>query len=55
MKQVVAVGLVLLIFLGLMGLRLWALLRHRAPGGGDAGINRLERWGRHVTRGGDDS
>ncbi len=54
MKQVIAVGLVVLIFLALMGLRLWAVLRNRAPADGAVDTNPLERWARHVTRGGDD-
>jgi hypothetical protein len=49
-KQVVAIALVLLIFLGLMALRAWSLLRHRVPGGGDPDL--LQRWARHLYRGG---
>jgi hypothetical protein len=49
MEQVVAVALVLVIFLGLLGLRLRALLRHRAPGDDDADL--VRRWARHVYRG----
>jgi hypothetical protein len=51
-KQVVAIALFLLIFLGLMGLRAWSVLRHRAPGGGDPKL--VERWARHLYRGGDE-
>ncbi len=49
MEQVVAIVLVLLIFLGLMALRLRALLRHRVPGDGDS--DPVGRWARHVSRG----
>ena len=49
MEQVVAIALVLLVFLGLLGLRLWALLRHRAPGDGDSDL--VRRWARHLYRG----
>ena len=49
MEQVVAIVLVLLIFLGLMALRLRALLRHRVPGDGDS--DPLRRWARHLYRG----
>ena len=51
-KQVVAIALFLLIFLGLMGLRAWSVLRHRAPGSGDPKL--VERWARHLYRGGDE-
>jgi hypothetical protein len=49
-KQVVVIALVLLVFLGLMALRAWSLLRHRVPGGDDPDV--LQRWYRHVYRGG---
>jgi hypothetical protein len=54
-KQVVLVGLVLLVFLGIMGLRFLAL-RRRAPGDHDpdADAELLDRWVRHVTHGGDE-
>jgi type IV secretory pathway TrbD component len=50
-KQVVVIALVLVIFLGLMGLRVWFLLRHRVPGKGDPEL--VQRWARHLYRGGD--
>jgi len=49
MEQVVAVGLVLVIFLGLLGLRLRALLRHRVPGDDDADL--VRRWSLYEDRG----
>jgi hypothetical protein len=52
-EQAVYLGLVLLILLLSMGLRWWAL-RRRAPENRDADADRLERWVRHVTRGGDE-
>jgi hypothetical protein len=48
-EQVIAIALVLLIFLGLMALRLWALLRHRVAGDGDPDL--LQRWARRLYRG----
>jgi len=54
MGQLVVGGLVLLVFLGYMGLRVWTLLRRRTAEERDAAADRLERWARHVTRGGDE-
>jgi hypothetical protein len=51
-KQVVVIALFLIIFLGLMAVRAWYLLRHRVPGGGDPDL--VHRWYRHVYRGGDE-
>ena len=51
-KQVVVIALFLIIFLGLMAVRAWSLLRHRVPGGGDPDV--VHRWYRHIYRGGDE-
>jgi hypothetical protein len=47
--QVLAIVLVVLIFTIPMGLRLWALLRHRGPGR-DADPDLVQRWAAHLYR-----
>jgi len=49
MVQVLATVLVVLIFAIPLGLRLWALLRHRA-GRPDADPDLLQRWAAHLYR-----
>jgi hypothetical protein len=51
-EQAVYLAVGLLILLWSMGLWWWA--RRRTPEDRDAAADRLERWVRHVTRGGDD-
>jgi len=46
--QVLAVALVVLIFAIPLGLRLWALLRHRGARGGDPDL--VQRWAAHLYR-----
>jgi hypothetical protein len=46
--QVLAIVLVVLIFAIPMGLRLWALLRHRGPT--DADPDLVQRWATHLYR-----
>lgn len=48
MVQVLAIVLVVLIFAIPMGLRLWALLRHRGPT--DADPDLVQRWAAHLYR-----
>ncbi|MGA3184268.1 MAG: hypothetical protein ABSE52_06690 [Candidatus Dormibacteria bacterium] len=52
MKQALGIGLAVLILLGILAFRLWSALQRRRPGEGDPDL--LERWGRHVMRGGDE-
>ncbi len=52
MKQALAIGLVVLAVIGLLAFRLWTGLNARKHGEGDPDL--LERWGRHVLRGGDE-
>ncbi len=48
MVQVLAVVLVVLIFAIPLGLRLWALLRHRGRRDGDP--DHVQRWAAHLYR-----
>jgi hypothetical protein len=52
MKQVVFFAVVFLIVLAALGLRLLGELKRRQRGEGDP--EALERWSRHVFRGGDE-
>jgi len=48
-EKLLAIGLVVLICLGMLALRLWGELRRRQPGDGDPDV--VQRWWAHIYRG----
>ncbi len=48
-EKLLAIGLVVLICLGMLALRLWGELRRRRPGDGDPDV--VQRWWAHIYRG----
>ncbi|MGA2282536.1 MAG: hypothetical protein ABSH07_02485 [Candidatus Dormibacteria bacterium] len=48
-EKLLAIGLVVLICLGMLALRLWGELRRRRPGAGDPDV--VQRWWAHIYRG----